>query len=268
MNVRRELQIRGLQLTPAIEKRGEDGPEVGEGTPDVAENQSLMSGHFAVFNVWSEIHSWEGDFLERLMPGSFTKTIAENLANVRVQFDHGYHETVGSAPLGPIDVLKEDKVGPYFEVPLLDTSYNRDILQPLLLGRLMNGENRGSQLGASFRFTIVKEEWNDEPGVSSYNPRGIPERTISEVRLFEFGPVVFPAYPEATAECGRSNVYLTEFFEERARQRRSARSAETGAAASGTPAPAPAEPPTGHSSAHTGQSAATIFAALERLKGN
>jgi hypothetical protein len=27
----------------------------------------------------------------------------------------------------------------------------------------------------------------------------MPERTIREVQLFEFGPVVFPAYPAATA---------------------------------------------------------------------
>ncbi len=31
------------------------------------------------------------------------------------------------------------------------------------------------------------------------NPQGLPERTISELRLYEFGPVLFPAYQGATA---------------------------------------------------------------------
>lgn len=186
---------------------------------------SLMTGHFAVFNQWTEIDSWyEGRFLEALMPGSFKKTISENLANVRVQFDHGYDYNVGGAPLGPIDVCQEDDLGVYFEVPLLDTDYNRDRLLPLLSGRLLSGEQRGSLLGASFRFRIVKELWNDDPGTSDYNPLGLPERKILEVRLMEFGPVVFPAYPAATAGVGDGErcVSLTDHYLERRREQRSA----------------------------------------------
>ena len=118
---------------------------------------------------------------------------------MRVQFDHGYDLHINDAPLGPIDELKEDAEGAYYEVPLLDTDYNRNRIQPLLEGRLMNGEARGSQLGASFQFRVVADEWNQEPEASDHNPQALPERTIREVRLYEFGPVVFPQYPEATA---------------------------------------------------------------------
>jgi hypothetical protein len=27
-----------------------------------------------------------------------------------------------------------------------------------------------------------------------YNPKGMPERTITEAKVFEFGPVTYPAY--------------------------------------------------------------------------
>ena len=93
--VPRDNLYRGLAEPPCITTRASD-----EG----AGESSLMVGHFAVFNVWTEIHSWyEGDFLERLAPGCFTKTFAENRDGMKVQFDHGYDTFVGSAPLGPID---------------------------------------------------------------------------------------------------------------------------------------------------------------------
>lgn len=223
----RDNLFRGLATLPELRAEGDD----------TTGNGSLLHGHFAIFDTWTEIHSWfEGDFLERLAPGAFKKTIKENRDAVRVQFDHGYDWYVGDAPLGPIEELREDDEGVYYEVPLLDTDYNRDRILPLLAGRLMSGEDRGSLLGASFRFRVVKDEWDAEPGKSDHNPDGLPERTIREVRLFEFGPVVFPAYEGATAKV-RS---LTDHFLERARTQRSRT----------TPADPPADPTATGSEAH------------------
>lgn len=149
-----------------------------------------MTGHFAVFNQWSEISSmWEGDFMERIAPGSFTKTFKENRANMRVTLNHGGDPVAGDKPLGPITELHEDETGAYYEVPLLDTSYNRDILPGLQAGLY----------GASFRFRVMKEEFQDNPKRSDYNPHGLPERTIKEASVEEFGPVTFPAYTGASA---------------------------------------------------------------------
>jgi hypothetical protein len=48
-------------------------------------------------------------------------------------------------------------------------------------------------------FRVVQDSWNNEPGVSDHNPDGLPERTLKELRVFEAGPVTFPANPDATA---------------------------------------------------------------------
>src|SRR5207247_9184891 len=86
-------------------------------------------------------------------------------------------------------VLREDELGAAYEVPLLDTSYNRDLLEGL----------RAGAYGSSFRFKVQREDFNQKPARSTYNPKALPERTIREAKVMEFGPVTFPAYEGATA---------------------------------------------------------------------
>ena len=149
-----------------------------------------LRGHFSVFNTWTTIDSaWEGTFRERVAPGAFSKTIQENRNNIKVLFQHGKDPQIGDKPLGAISDLREDETGAYYEVPLLDTSYNRDLLPGLEAGLY----------GASFRFKVLREDFNRDPERSEDNPEGLPERTIKEAALYEFGPVTFGAYPTATA---------------------------------------------------------------------
>lgn len=163
-------------------------------------NGITLAGYFSTFGDWYEIDSfWEGLFLERFQKGAFARTISNNREAMTVAFDHGMDPQIGDKPLGPIDVLREDSVGPYYEVPLLDTDYNRNFVLPALQGRTMDGRIHGSVLGASFRFRVIQESWNEEPEKSDHNPDGIPERTVTEARVFEFGPVTYPANSEASA---------------------------------------------------------------------
>ncbi|MEV4474664.1 HK97 family phage prohead protease [Nonomuraea sp. NPDC049504] len=145
---------------------------------------------FAPFNVWYRISSWwEGDFMERMAPGAFSKTIAERGQDVKIMFNHGRDYTIGQKLLGVPARLAEEADSPVADVPLFDTSFNRDLLPGLEAGAY----------GSSFMFHVLQHTWNEEPGVSDHNPEGLPERTVTEVRLLETGPVTWPANPAASA---------------------------------------------------------------------
>lgn len=169
-----------------------------------------LCGYFSEFNTWYEIDSfWEGTFMERVAPGAFADTIANDRDGMRVLFDHGMDWNLSFKPLGPITVLEERDEGPYYEVPLYDTDYNRDFLIPVLRGQLMTGETVGSGLGASMRFQVQEDQWNSKPKASKTNPQALPERTILRAKVLEFGPVTFPANAGATAGLrSRSDVFM------------------------------------------------------------
>jgi hypothetical protein len=47
---------------------------------------------------------------------------------------------------------------------------------------------------------LARQSIDEKPARSSYNPEALPERTLRGVKLFELGPVTFPAYAGATAQ--------------------------------------------------------------------
>ena len=148
-----------------------------------AEAAPRLVGHFARFNTFNEIDSAvEGRFLERITPGAFRKTFNDQGDRIRVLFQHGRDPDLGDKPIAAPRELREDEVGPYYEAELLDG------LPPLVLDGLRKG-----QYGVSYRFQVVREDWDPSPPKSDTNPRRLPERTIREARVFEFGPVTFPA---------------------------------------------------------------------------
>lgn len=147
-----------------------------------------LFGHFAVFDSWTEIDSlYEGHFLERIRPGSFERTLREDRPNVL--FQHGRDPQIGDKPLGVPEVLREDVLGAFYEVPMLDTAYNAEIVPGL----------RAGAYGASFRFTVEAESRVERPERSSHNPNALPERTIEQAKVHELSVVTFPAYAGATA---------------------------------------------------------------------
>lgn len=149
----------------------------------------LMVGTPIVFNIWTEVESWEGHFLEQMSPGSVTKTLKERGDKVKVLFNHGFDPQIGDKPLGKPRLMEPRAKGLYTETPLSKTSYNADLIE--LLGD-------GALDGMSFRFSVTRESWDENGKVNKANPKGLPMRTIEEIRLYEFGPVTFPAYEATT----------------------------------------------------------------------
>lgn len=171
--------LRALTVPAAAEFRDDTDGEAG-----------IMTGHFAVFNEPTTIDSYyEGRFIERIAPGAFADTFEARGDQIRVLYDHGADPAIGNKPLGVPTVLREDKRGAYYEVELFDTAYVSE-LKPAL---------RAGQLGASFRFRVTSEDWTEPTRASKTNPERLPERTITGIELYEFGPVTFPAYDSATA---------------------------------------------------------------------
>jgi HK97 family phage major capsid protein len=149
-----------------------------------------LVGHFTPFGDWTEIDSfWEGNFLERSLKGAFRRTFENNRDRLRVTLNHGHDPQLGDKPLGKILRLEEDDKGPAYDVRLFAS------VPDLVIDGL-----REEQYGASYRFRVVREEFNNDPGISDYNPKGLPERTILEAEVYEFGPVTYPAYEGATAQ--------------------------------------------------------------------
>lgn len=152
-----------------------------------ADETPVMTGRFAAPGEWTEINSIiEGHFFERSAPSAFEKTIKESKDRMKVLFHHGLDPFFGNSVLGPIRSLGSDTA---YEVDLIDTDYNKRLV-PMLENGL---------LGSSFRFDVVKEDVDERPRKSEWNPDGIPQVTLTEVRVKEFGPTPLPAYPGASA---------------------------------------------------------------------
>lgn len=187
------MRIKGLPIVRSGLLYRKDAPAAPEGT------LGEMMVRFSPFDTWYEINSmWEGRFLERTAPGAFKNTIngakrADGNFSTKVLFNHGMDMNIGDKILGVPTRFEEVKSdgyhGPELQVPLFDTSYNRDLLPGL----------EANAYGSSFMFEAIRDSWDHEPDKSDHNPEGLPERTINEARTHEAGPVTWPASPTATA---------------------------------------------------------------------
>jgi HK97 family phage prohead protease len=147
-----------------------------------SEDGLTLTGYAAVFNAWTEIDSWEGTFRERIAPGAFKRTLGQRMPVL--QFDHGSHPLIGSIPLGRITSIVEDERGLKVKARLSDN---------WLVEPVRDAIRDGAIDGMSFRFSVPA---NGDKVVRGKD--GVLERTISEIALYEVGPVVFPAYEQTS----------------------------------------------------------------------
>jgi len=160
-----------------------------------------LEGYGAVFSSPTRIDSWEGIFDEEIARGAFKKSLKERTPVL--QFDHGRHAMVGSIPLGSFESLREDEQGLFVQARLHDNW----LVQPV-----RDAIKSESISGMSFRFSVVKDEWRDAAGKvvkpddvqrllwssDRADESSILKRTLREVKLYEVGPVVFPAYADTS----------------------------------------------------------------------
>lgn len=151
-----------------------------------------LGGYTAMFNSLSEPLGFFEDFREKIAKGAFAKTITES--DVRALFNHDPSNVLGrTRPESERNTLTltEDDAGLEFEVAELpDNSTGRDVAEMV---------ERGDVDGCSFGFRTVRDAWEyDTDEASDNDVEAI--RILLEVRLFDVGPVTYPAYPETTAE--------------------------------------------------------------------
>ena len=168
-----------LQFRAApVEVRAEHGI-AGYGA--VAEQSTLIEG---MFDEWDEV----------MARGAWTKTLNES-TRIMSMFNHDPNRLLGSTDAGTLR-LAEDEGGLRYDVDINDND-------PLAVSVRAQVE-RGDVHGSSVWFQVMAEQWT-QPDADNGLER--PLRTITEARLFEVGPVTWPAYEQTTA-AARSAVSL------------------------------------------------------------
>ena len=141
-----------------------------------ADGQSRkIIGYGSIFNSPANI----GWFDEEVAPGCFSDSIADD--DIRCLFNHDPNLILGRNKANTL-VLREDARGLYYENMVPDTTVGRDTVTSI---------QRGDVTGCSFSFQTLKDAWDRT------NPDH-PKRTLIKARVFDVGPVTFPAYPDTT----------------------------------------------------------------------
>lgn len=146
-----------------------------------------LEGYAAVFNKAARIKDLQGDFDEVILPGAFQRSLSRRTPVL--QWDHGKDPSVGTAPIGDIQELREDGHGLYVRARLYDHP-SIDRVRMAIAGK--------SVKGMSFRFGVPQggDKWSTRSG-------NVDLREVREADTYELGPVVFPAY-DATSVSVRS----------------------------------------------------------------
>jgi HK97 family phage prohead protease len=146
---------------------------------DVDGDGRTLEGYAAVFNSPTFISDRLGEYEETVAPGAFKRSI--NARKPVLQFDHGQHPVLGSIPVGAIEALSEDTRGLFVRARLFDNWMTEPLRDAI---------REGAIEGMSFRFEVLRDTWEEGDELR--------KRTMKEIRLYELGPVVFPAYADTT----------------------------------------------------------------------
>lgn len=142
----------------------------------------VIEGYGAVFGKRSQDL---GGFVEEVGRSAFNKTIKES--DVRALFNHDPNYVLGRMKAGTLE-LSVDSAGLPYRISLPNTTFARDLYESM---------SRGDINQSSFSFEVIRDSWTETEDRNLL-------RTLEEVRLFDVGPVTFPAYEDAASGVVRS----------------------------------------------------------------
>ena len=142
---------------------------------------STLSGYAALFDVPSQsITGDEGPpFTEVIRKGAFARALAQG-QDVRALWNHDASLVLGRSSNGTLALLEDDR-GLSFVITPPDTSWARDLITLV---------ERGDVSQCSFSFSVKGEKWSVVNGAYL--------RELSDVDLYDVGPVTYPAYLSTT----------------------------------------------------------------------
>lgn len=198
-----------LREAPFSMRAADDG-EDGDGL--------TLDGYGAVFNRETIIDSWEGKFKEKIAPGAMKRSFRETPP--RIQFDHGRHPLIGSIPIAKLERIAEEvdpELAPEGGAHIVGRVFDNWLMEPV-----RDAIAGGAIDGMSFRFSVIREQWEDHTGKVIRDDEQLHEalrrtwyedvpdeellvRTLKELKVPEMGPVTWPAYSDTSVSV-RSGV--------------------------------------------------------------
>ena len=135
-----------------------------------------ITGYAAKFGIFTDL----GWFKEKIRAGAFDEAL--KTSDVRCLKNHDPNLILGRTTSKTLR-LETNSVGLKFDNDMPNTTTGKDTREEI---------RRGDISGCSFSFTVDEEDWKhfkDDPS----------ERTIIKIgRLYDVGPVTYPAYPDTT----------------------------------------------------------------------
>jgi HK97 family phage prohead protease len=139
-----------------------------------------IEGYGALFNTETVIGMW---FREVILPGAFTDSLKTD--DIRVFYNHDPNYILGRTSAKTATV-EEDTDGLRYEAT-----------PPATRADVVESIERKDVTGSSFQFSVEEDE-GEEWDFSETKKGMLPLRKIKRARLYEVGPVCFPAYEDTT----------------------------------------------------------------------
>jgi len=159
-------------------------------TKDNSNDQKYVDGIGVVYDREEEL--WDGYF-EKIDRNAFKDCLAKN-PEIKSFFNHDPNYVLSTNTSNPALQLTDEGDGLFFSSPIPDTSYGRDLIENL---------SRGNVKGASFTFTVDKDEVRTDE-------KGNYHRTIMNATIYEVGPVTNPAYVQTQVSLRDKDSLLDE----------------------------------------------------------